>query len=109
MARITVSIPDSMHEKILKIAGKENDSISYTVTRLTEIGLMVMDSNDKQTEEKPSSELDDHCQKLIIQMNGILKELAIEKFNFNHDKISRITNATLLKFNTLKGIQQESL
>lgn len=109
MARITVTMPDNIHEKVLKLAGKEDDSISYTVTRLLEIGLMVMDSKNEKKSDDKSTELEDYCQKLIIQMNGIIKEIAIDKFDFNNEKITRITNDTLSKFNKLKGIHHESL
>lgn len=102
MARITVTIPNNIHSQVLKIADKENESISYTVSRLTEIGLMVLSSNKDKKNEFTVNEIDEHCQKLIIQMNGILKEIAIDKFNFNDEKIEKITNATLTKFNQLK-------
>jgi hypothetical protein len=109
MARITVTMPDNIHEKVLKLAGKEDDSVSYTVTRLLEIGLMVMDSKNEKNSADTSTELVEYCQKLIIQMNGIIKEIAIDKFDFNNEKITKITNDTLSKFNKLKGIQHESL
>lgn len=109
MARITISLPDNLHQQILKTAGKEKDSISYTTTRLIELGLLVMNNKSKKTEKKDDGELADYCHKLIIQMNGIIKELAVEQFNFDKEKISQITNETLVKFNQLKGIQKESL
>jgi hypothetical protein len=109
MARITVTLPDNLHDQVLKIAGKENDSLSYTTTRLVEIGLMVMNSKTENTDEKKVSNIEEYCQKLIIQINGIVKEIAVDKFNFDDEKIVQITNDTLSKFNKLKGIQQEDL
>lgn len=109
MARITVTLPDNLHEQVLKIAGKENDSLSYTTTRLVEIGLMVMNTKAENKDEKKASDIEEYCQKLIIQINGIVKEIAVDKFNFDNDKIAQITNDTLNKFNKIKGIQQESL
>lgn len=109
MARITVTIPDNIHQQVTKMAGKENGSISYTVTRLVEIGLLVMDSQKQKNGGTPQPGIEEYCQKLIIQINGILKEIAIDKFEFNNDKISRITKDTLIKFNELKGIQEEAL
>ena len=32
MDRITVTLPDNLHKQVIKIAGKENDSLSYTTT-----------------------------------------------------------------------------
>ena len=109
MARITVTMPENLHEKVLKMAGKEDDTISYTVTRLVEIGLMVMNNKNENKTDSKTSDLEDYCQKLIIQMNGILKEIAVDKFDFNHEKISKITNETMIKFNKLKGTNQETL
>ncbi|HAU1387079.1 TPA: hypothetical protein KKX58_001667 [Legionella pneumophila] len=109
MPRITITIPDNLHKEVVKMAGKENDSVSYTVARLIELGLLVMNSKDKKDDEKTDTDLEDYCYKLIIQMNGIIKELAVEKFNFDNEKISKITNDTLAKFNKLKGIQNEPL
>ncbi|HAU0201965.1 TPA: hypothetical protein JBF29_04490 [Legionella pneumophila] len=109
MARITVTLPDNLHKQIIKIAGKENDSLSYTTTRLVEIGLMVMNSKSENKDEQKTANIEEYCQKLIIQINGIIKEIAVDKFNFDDDKIVQITKDTLNKFNKLKGIQQESL
>ncbi|WP_392536749.1 hypothetical protein [Legionella sp. 227] len=109
MARITVTLPENLHEQVLKIAGKENDSISYTTTRLVEIGLMVMNSKTENKDEKKATDIEEYCQKLIIQINGIVKEIAVDRFNFDNEKIIQITKDTLSKFNKLKGIQQESL
>lgn len=103
MARITITLPDQMHEQVLKLAGKEQDSISYTTTRLIEIGLMVMNNKSEKKEDKIMDEVEEYCQKLIIQINGIVKEIAINQFNFDNDKITQITNDTLDKFNKLKG------
>ena len=109
MARITVTLPDNLHKQIIKIAGKENDSLSYTTTRLVEIGLMVMNSKSDNKDEQKTTNIEEYCQKLIIQINGIIKEIAVDKFNFDDDKIVQITKDTLNKFNKLKGIQEESL
>ncbi|MFO9618722.1 hypothetical protein SDB96_09130 [Legionella pneumophila serogroup 1] len=109
MARITVTLPDNLHKQIIKIAGKENASLSYTTTRLVEIGLMVMNSKSENKDEQKTANIEEYCQKLIIQINGIIKEIAVDKFNFDDDKIVQITKDTLNKFNKLKGIKQESL
>jgi hypothetical protein len=101
MARFTVTLPDVLHKQVLKIANKESDSISYTTAKLIEIGLIVMSNKNKNANK--SNELEEYCQKLIIQINGIVKEIAIGKFNFDSNKIAQITNDTLTKFNKLKS------
>jgi hypothetical protein len=66
-----------------------------------------MNSKADNKDEHKAIEIEEYCQKLIIQINGIIKEIAIDKFNFDDDKIVQITKDTLSKFNKLKGIQQE--
>lgn len=100
MARITVTIPEDIHQTILQIAKEENNSVSHTVAHLVEIGIMVIKS--KHENSRPD-DLEEYCQKLIIQMNGILKELVVDKFNFGQEKITAITNDTLNQFKRLKG------
>lgn len=55
-------------------------------------------------EHSNHDELQEHCQKLIIQINGILKKLAVDKFHLSQEKITHITNETLNKFKSLKGL-----
>lgn len=57
MTKITVSLPGNIHQHILKLAQDENDSISYTVTRLVEIGLLVLQ---RKEERNNSNELQGH-------------------------------------------------
>lgn len=108
MARITVTIPDNIHQQVLKMAGKENDSISYTVSRLVEIGLMVVNSKKNAKDDPKVNAVEEHCQKLIIQINGIIKEIAIDHFHFDNEKIAKITSDTLVKYNQLNGTQESS-
>ena len=109
MARITVTVPDNLYKEVLNLAGKENGSLSYTTTKLIEIGLMVMNKKDENKEEESPNEIEAYCQKLIIQMNGIIKEIAVNQFHFDNDKISQITRETMSKFNALTGVQSVGL
>lgn len=102
MARITITLPDNLHNQVTNLAGKEKDSISYTSTRLIEIGLLVTQNKNTSSDNNKTQEIEEYCQKLIIQINGILKEIAIEKFNFDNEKIAYITNETLNKFKKLR-------
>lgn len=103
MARTTVTLPNSIHQQLLNIAKKEKDTLSYTVAKLVEIGLLVINKQENERHnDRPNAELDTYCQKLIIQMNGILKQIAVEHFNFNNEQIAQITQETLNKFNQLQ-------
>jgi hypothetical protein len=101
MARITITIPDNLQNQIIKIAGKENESISYTTTKLIEIGLMVMKKSESKKQE---NNIEEYCQKLIIQINELIKTIATDKFNIDKDSMSKIANETILKFNKIKGV-----
>ena len=105
MARITITIPDNLHTQVLKLAKKEGGSVSYTVSRLVELGLLVTSNKNQKQEDQVVSKIDEHCSKLIIQINGILKELAISNYGFTPDKISQIAQETTSKYNELSEIK----
>jgi hypothetical protein len=102
MARITITIPDNLQNQIVKIAGKENESISYTTTKLIDIGLMVMK---KSESKKQDNNIEEYCQKLIIQINELIKTIATDKLNIDKESMSKIANETILKFNKIKGVE----
>ena len=101
MARITITIPDNLHMQVLKLAKKEDGSVSYTVSRLVELGLLVANNRKQKQEEQIVSKVDEYCNKLIIQINGILKELAISNYGFTPEKITQIVQETTSKYKEL--------
>lgn len=101
MARITITIPDNLQSQIVKMAGKENESISYTTTKLIDIGLMVMKKGESK---KQDNNIEEYCQKLIIQINELIKTIATDKLNIDKESMSRIANETIVKFNKIKGV-----
>ena len=104
MARITITIPDNLHTQVIKQAKKESGSVSYTVAKLVELGLLVTNNKNQKQEDQTVSKIDEHCNKLIIQINGILKELAVSNYGFTPDKIAEIAKETTLKYNELSEI-----
>lgn len=76
MPRIKVTLQEPIHQQVLKMATIEKDSISHTIGRPVEIGLIVLKRQNKGNQTK-TTELEEYCQKLTIQINGILKALAI--------------------------------
>ena len=101
MARITITIPDNLQSQIVKMAGKENESISYTTPKLIDIGLMVMK---KSESKKQDNNIEEYCQKLIIQINELIKTIATDKLNIDKESMSKIANETIVKFNKIKGV-----
>ena len=104
MARITITLPDNLQSQIVKMAGKENESISYTTTKLIDIGLMVMKKNESK---KQDNNIEEYCQKLIIQINELIKTIATDKFNIDKDSLGKIASETIDKFNKIKGINTD--
>lgn len=100
MARITITMPDSLHAQVLKFSKKEQSSVSYTISKLVELGLLVANKKNQKQEGQPSK-VEEHCNKLIIQINGILKELATEHFELSPEKIAKITQETTDKYKEL--------
>lgn len=103
MTRITITIPDGLHRQVLKQAKKQEQSVSYAISRLVELGLFITNNKSQEKSALDSSAIDEHCNKLIIQINGILKEIAIRRYDFTPELISKITEETLLKYNDLSG------
>lgn len=101
MARITITIPDGLHRQVLKQAKKQEQSVSYAISRLIELGLFITNNKNQEKSAPDSSAIDEHCNKLIIQINGILKEIAIRNYDFTPELISQITQETLLKYEAL--------
>lgn len=101
MARITITMPDNLHMQVLKLAKKEGGSISYTVSRLVELGLLVTNNKNQKQEAGEISKVDEYCNKLTIQINGILKEIAVSNFEFSPEKIAKITQETTDKYQEL--------
>lgn len=100
MARITITMPDSLHAQVLKFSKKEQSSVSYAISKLVELGLLVANNKNQNKEDQPSK-IEEHCNKLIIQINGIIKEIATEHFQLSSDKIAKITQETIDKYNEL--------
>ena len=65
-----------------------------------ELGLLVANNKNQNKDGQPSK-IEEHCNKLIIQINGIIKELATGKFELSQEKIAKITQETLDKYNEL--------
>jgi hypothetical protein len=100
MTRVTITIPDNLHTQVLKLAKKDGGSVSYTVSKLVELGL-ILTNKSNQNKENSVSKMDEHCNKLIIQLNEILKDLAINNYGFSSEKIAQISQETISKYNEL--------
>lgn len=110
MPRITVTLPNDLHDKLIKYAGDNDDSLSYTITKMTEIGLMVTESQqNKKNSEDRYSEIEKHCFKLMIQMNALLKNMASKQLDYGQDEFKKLMDLSISKYQELMGIAQEEL
>ncbi|HAU1759013.1 TPA: hypothetical protein JBJ80_13345 [Legionella pneumophila] len=110
MPRVTVTVPNDLYKKLTKYAGDNDDSLSYTITKMTEIGLMVTESqqNQKSPEDK-YSDIEKHCFKLMIQMNALLKNMASKQLDYGQDEFKKLMELSINKYQELMGITPEEL
>ena len=109
MPRLTITLPKDIHEQIITIAGDNDESISYTIAKMTELGLLVTENQKKNKGEKKLSDIEEHCYKLTIQMNAIIKNMAARQLDFTQDTFDKIRDQAILKYNDLMGITVEEL
>ena len=110
MSRVTITIPAPLHEKLEKYA-KDNDlSLSSTITKMAEIGLMVTENQgqNKSLEDK-FTDIEKHCFKLMIQMNALLKNLTTKELNYGQDEFKKLMDLSINKYQQLMGIEPEEL
>lgn len=110
MPRTTVTLPNDIYKKLVKYAGDQDDSLSYTITKMTEIGLMVTENQQhaKSPEDK-FSDIEKHCFKLMIQMNALLKNMASKQLDYGQDEFKKLMDLSVNKYQELMRIVPESL
>lgn len=110
MPRITVTLPNTLHQKLVKYAGDNDDSLSYTITKMTEIGLMVTESQqNKKSQEEQYPDIEKHCFKLIIQMNALMKNMATKQMDYGQDEFKKLMDLSINKYQELMGIVPDEL
>ena len=110
MPRVTVSLPKDLYERLLSYAGDNDESLSYTVAKMTEIGLMVTENKDEiKSPEDRYSKIEKHCFKLTIQMNALLKNMATSQLQYGQEEFKKLQDLTNEKYQELMEIKQEEL
>jgi hypothetical protein len=108
MPRLSITLPKDLYDKVADISGDNDESMSYTIAKMTELGLLVTE-NQKKNKAKSLSDIEEHCYKLTIQMNAIIKNLAAKKLDFTQDDFDKLRDQSVLKYNDLMGIEVEEL
>lgn len=81
MPRLSITLPKDLYDKVVAISGDNDESMSYTIAKMTELGLLVTE-NQKKNKAKTLSDIEEHCYKLTIQMNAIIKNIAAKQLDF---------------------------
>lgn len=110
MARITITLPKGTHEKLQKHAEENDVSLSQTIAKMAEIGLMVTERRaESKDPENQFSEIEKHCFKLIIQMNGLLKNIAQKQLDYGSDEFKKLVDMSLDRYHQLMNVYPDGL
>ena len=109
MPRVTVHLPNDIHDKLVSYAKGNDVSLSSAIAKMSEIGLLVSQSNDEKTPLDEMMDVEKHCYKLTIQMNAILKYMASKQLGFDDEKFDALRDSSVKKFNQLLGVEDEEL
>lgn len=108
MPRVTIHIPNDLHSKLTKMAENNDDSLSSTIAKMAEIGIMVKENSQKnKSPEDRFSDLEKHCFKLTIQMNSMIKSLTAKNLNYGPDEFKKFNDASIVKYRELLGMETE--
>src|SRR3990167_9925800 len=101
MPRVTIHVPNDVHDKLAKLAKINDDSLSSTITKMAEIGLMVTENQSKARDpEDQFSDIEKHCFKLTIQINSLLKNLASNSLGYGENEFKKLTEVSVNKYKT---------
>jgi len=98
MPRLTISLSQTMHNRLSSLSAQHNDSLSNTINKLLQVGIYHF--GEEPSNERPAVEK--HCQQLIIQMNALIKNLSVEILKIDQNDLEQLRNAALNKYNELK-------
>ncbi|WP_347251920.1 hypothetical protein [Legionella sp.] len=105
MPRVTINLPNNLNEKFLNYAANNDVSLSYTIVKMGEIGLMVTERQlENKTSEDKFSEVEVHCFKLIIQMNALIKNMAKSALGYGQDEFKKLIDLSDDKYQDLRNI-----
>lgn len=110
MTRVTITLANSIHDKLKKYADENEFSFSQTIAKMAELGLMVSERrNDNANPEEKFADIERHCFKLIIQMNALLKNLVKKELNYGQEELAKLTELALNRYNELMHVYPDGL
>lgn len=109
MPRVTIHVPNDTYQKIVDMASRNDESLSSTFVKLAEIGLYVKEKQAENNGGDQPSEIEQYCQKLIIQINALVKSLAAKQIGYTDTDFNKLRDASIAKYNEICGIKPEEL
>ena len=97
MPRLTISLPQVMHNRLSSLSVQQNESLSSIINNLLQVG---MHHFNKEPFKTPPA-VEKHCQQLIIQINALIKNLSSEILKFNQNDFDQLRQAAIVKYNEL--------
>lgn len=107
MSRLTISLPNNLHNRIASLAIKNNDSMSHMINLLIQVGLNHWFEKNEPLNEKTAVEK--HCYQLIIQMNALIKNMSAELLKLNREDFDKLQQGALMKYNELQNMYHENV
>ncbi|WP_131751140.1 MULTISPECIES: hypothetical protein [Legionella] len=98
MSRLTISLPDNLHQRISALAMANNHSMSHLINQLIQVGLHHWFESRNTT-----SIVEQHCQQLIIQMSALIKNISVEMLKYDGNDFEKLQKAALNKLNELQN------
>ncbi|STX52345.1 Uncharacterised protein [Legionella busanensis] len=99
MPRLTISLPDNLHQCLATLASKNNVSLSNLINQLIQIGLYHRSNEINEIRENQAVEK--YCHQLTIQMSALIKKLSTELLKLNREDFEKLQLAAASKYSEL--------
>jgi hypothetical protein len=110
MPRVTIHLPNDLHNTLNAMAEKNDDSLSSTIAKMAEIGILVTENQKKnKSPEDRFSDIEKHCFKLLIQVGALVKNLSIKELGYGNDEFRKLNDACFSKYRELLGLGSEEI
>lgn len=101
MPRLTISLPQTLYNRLSSLAVQSEDSMSNMINQLIALGMHHMGDEPKSMVQQ-CSPVEQHCQQLIMQMNVLIKNLSAEVLKYGTDDFERLQQAIMKKHNEIR-------
>ena len=108
MPRVTIHLPNNLHNTLNAMVEKNDDSLSSTIAKMAELGTLVTENQrNKKSPEDRFSDIEKYCFKLMIQMGALVKNLSIKELGYGNDEFKKLNDACISKYRELLGLESE--